>query len=76
MTYKLNCELKKIKSPIRIVSPIKLEFENGKDLCEYSFDKYYLIDGISAKDSVLEIVLIENIQINTTNWIGEEQSFF
>lgn len=77
MTYKLNFELKKIKSNIHITAPMELEFENGEELCDYDFDKHYLIESISAKDSIIEIVLIENTQINTTNWVGEEQvSFF
>lgn len=50
MTYRLNNELKKIKSPVCIVSPMKLKFENGEELCDYDFDKYYLIDSISARE--------------------------
>ena len=77
MTYRLNLELKKIKSPVHITAPMELEFENGEELCNYNFDKYYLIESIFAKDSIIEIALVENIQINTTNWAGEEQvSFF
>ena len=77
MTYRLNLELKMIKSPVRITAPMELGFENGEELCNYNFDKYYLIESIFAKDSIIEIALVENIQINTTNWAGEEQvSFF
>lgn len=72
MTYKLNFELKKIKSHVRITSPMELEFGNGEELCDYDFDKYYLIESISAKDSIIEITLVENTQINSINWAGEE----
>ena len=73
-----------ITSAEKIISPVSVrydgqtkEFINGKHLAEYEFEKNYLIDSISVDNGKLIIELKENDNINTTNWVGEEQvSFF
>lgn len=80
MTYKLNPEVKKITSPIIIKfdgSEEVLSYEDGAALAEADFEKNYLIDSVSAKDSSIEITLRENDKVNVVNWVGEEAvSFF
>ena len=80
MTYKLNPEVKKITSPIKITfdgSDSVLNFANGAALADADFEKNYLIDSVSAKDNLIEITLRENDMVNVVNWVGEEAvSFF
>ena len=80
MTYKLNPDVKKITSPIKIKfdgSEEVLNFADGVALAEADFEKNYLIDSVSAKDSSIEITLRENDMVNVVNWVGEEAvSFF
>ena len=80
MTYKLNPYVKKITSPIKIkfdVSEEVMNFADGVALAEADFEKNYLIDSVSAKDSSIEITLRENDMVNVVNWVGEEAvSFF
>ena len=80
MTYKLNPEVKKIASPIKIKfvgSDDVLSFANGVALAEADFEKNYLIESVSAKDDSIEITLRENDMVNVVNWVGEEAvSFF
>lgn len=78
MTYKLDPSVSKITSPILLIyDGYEKVFENGKQLADADFDKYYLIDNISIKDDMIAVKLKENDRINDTNWCGEEQvSFF
>ena len=80
MTYKLNPYVKKITSPIKIkfdVSEEVMNFADGVALAEADFEKNYLIDSVSAKDSSIEITLRENDMVYVVNWVGEEAvSFF
>ena len=80
MTYKLNPDVKKITSPIKIKfdgSEEVLNFEDGAALAEADFEKNYLFDSVSAKDSSIEIILREKDMVNVVNWVGEEAvSFF
>ena len=72
MTYYLNPELNKIQSPVSVkIDDVKLMFSNGKELCEYKFDKHYVVKSIWAKDNVIKIELIEN-KGTDISWIGEE----
>ena len=78
MTYKLNPALKKILSPIVIISPdgMKKEYRNGNELIDAVFDKCYTVKSIEAQESVIQIILEERI-IPEMNWYGEEAvSFF
>ena len=63
MTYYLDSEVRKIKSPI-ILSVDKQEsfFENGQALSMKRFDKRYAIESITAKDNQILIVLQEGIE--------------
>lgn len=78
MTYKIDQFVAKITSHLLLsYDGYEKIFENGKQLADADFDKYYLIDSISIKDDMIAIKLKENDRINNTNWCGEEQvSFF
>lgn len=78
MTYKLNSELKKIKSPIvLLLCDQELRFNNGAELAEKEFNKPYIIDTITAKDSVVFITVLEKDNMPTTDGIDEKEvSFF
>lgn len=78
MTYKLNSELKKIKSPIvLLLCDQELRFNNGTELAEKEFNKPYIIDTITAKDSVVFITVLEKDNMPTTDWSDEKEvSFF
>ena len=78
MTYKLNNEVKKINSPIvLLLCDQELRFNNGTELAEKEFDKPYIIDNITAKDSVVFIAVSEKDNMPTTDGIDEKEvSFF
>lgn len=78
MTYKLDPSVAKITSRILLISNgTEKVYENGEQLADADFDKYYLIESISIKDDMIAVKLKENDRINDTNWCGEEQvSFF
>lgn len=78
MTYKLNNEVKKIKSPIvLLLFNQELRFNNGTELAEKEFDKPYIIDNITAKESVVFITVLEKDNMPTTDWTDEKEvSFF
>ncbi len=78
MTYKLNSELKKIKSPIvLLLCDQELRFNNGTELAEKEFNKPYIIDTITAKDNVVFITVLEKDNMPTTDGIDEKEvSFF
>lgn len=78
MTYKLNNEVKKINSPIvLLLCDQELRFNNGAELAEKKFDKPYIIDTITAKDSVVFIAVSEKDNMPTTDGIDEKEvSFF
>ena len=86
MTYYIDPMVAKIKAPIivRIDSSEEgakyedIYFENGIFLSQFKWNKPYLIEYITIcrwQCSVF-IKLMENNQINSTNWIGEEQVGF
>lgn len=77
MTYKIDQCVAKITSHILLIcNGTEKVFENGKQLADADFDKYYLIDSISIKDDMIAVTLKENDRINNTNWCGEEQVTF
>ena len=53
MTYKINPEVEKILSPIKLVleNGDALMFEDGKHLSEAVFDKHYNIRSYEAKNN-------------------------
>lgn len=78
MKYKLSYEVKKIKSRVLVkFEDNEATYESGAELADVEFDKYYLIDSITADNDMVVLTLVENTKINDINWCGEEQiSFF
>jgi len=78
MTYKINPDVKLIASSvITVIDGKETLYDNGAVLSETTFDKYYVITRITAKDSIVVLELEENKRINDITWIGEEAvSFF
>ena len=79
MTYKLNPELKKIRSPVTLIFPDGTEknFASGAEIVNAVFDKKYLISEITAEDSKIRLKLLEQQGKPAINWCGEEaMSFF
>ena len=79
MNYKLNPELRKIISPIILIFPDGTEkfFTSGAETANAVFDKRYDIVEITAKDNMIRLKLIDQQDMPTINWIGEEAvSFF
>lgn len=75
MNYKLEGIVEKITSPvICIIDGQETEYQNGKVLCEESFNKYYLVVSISARGEKIVVSLKEKdrTQCGPMNWIGEE----
>ena len=78
MTYKLNPSLAKIVSLVVLVMDgNETQYPNGAALAECEFEKNYLVESISARDSAVVVALKENTTVNQINWVGEEAvSFF
>lgn len=80
MTYKLNPELRKIRSPVILIFPDSTEknFESRSEIANAVFDKRYVITEITAEDSNIKLKLMEQQDKRAVvNWIGEEAvSFF
>lgn len=82
MTYKLEPGLRRIVSPVVIILPdgSRKKYDNGAQVCEDVFVRYYRVDEIRAVNGD-GIGLIE-IKLKTleapvgSNWIGEEQTLF
>lgn len=75
MNYKLEGIVEKITSPvICIIDGQEKEYPSGKALYEQSFNKYYLLDSISARGEKIVVSLKEKdrTQYGPMNWIGEE----
>lgn len=77
MTYKLSPQLKLIKAPvILVVEGEEKQYSTGEELTRLEFQKYYLIDLISARDGSVVITLKENDRTFIINWVGEEEVSF
>lgn len=77
MTYYLNSDVSKIKSPIVLnINEQELHFKNGKALAEYEFDKKYEIVSIKAVDSAIHAKVKEKSLLPTEDWTKKEISFF
>lgn len=78
MTYKLNPQVRLIKSPVILVIDEQVkEYRNGDELASQDFDKRYLIESIVARGDAVVVTVKENEQTAIINWIGEEAvSFF
>ena len=79
MTYKLNPEIGKIRSPIKLFLPDgrEMAFSSGVEAVEAVFEKQLIVESLEAVDSVVEIRVVESQGCNSINWVGEEEvSFF
>jgi len=79
MTYKLNAEVSKIKSPVilriegRESSTDKI-YGDGAELANATFEENYVMRSLTAKGDVIVLTVSENPLTNNTNWIGEEMT--
>ena len=77
MTYKLSPHLRLIKAPvILVVEGEERQYSSGEELTRLEFQKYYLIDSISARDGSVVVTLKENDRQFNINWVGEEEVSF
>lgn len=73
MAYRIDQSISNICSPIEVLLEGRHpQFENGTEMANTEFDKYYLISKITAKADHIVIELEENKRVNDISWIGEE----
>ena len=77
MTYKLNPQLWLITaSVILVVEGMERQYSSGEELTGLEFEKYYVIDSITARENKVVITLKENDRTFNINWSGEEEVSF
>lgn len=77
MTYKLNPQLRLIKAPVIIVvEGQEKNYSCGEELTRLEFEKYYVVNSISARGNKVVITLKENDRTFNINWVGEEEVSF
>lgn len=77
MTYKLNPQLRLIKAPvILMVEGVERQYSSGEELTTLTFENYYVVESISARDDKVVVTLKENDRQFNINWIGEEEVSF
>lgn len=77
MTYKLNPQLRLIKAPvILVVEGVERMYSSGEELTRLEFEKYYVVNSISARGNKAVITLKENDRTFNINWVGEEEVSF
>lgn len=77
MTFRLEGFVKKLNSPVIIsIDGIEHEYENGLAAYEQSFDKYYVVGNVFARNDKIYVELTENNEVNKINCCGEEQQTF
>ena len=77
MTYKLNPQLRLIKAPVvLVIDGEERQFSRGEELTRLEFEKYYVVNSISARGNKVVITLKENDRIFNINWVGEEEVSF
>lgn len=79
MTYKLNPEVSKIKSPIILQiengeSSTDTMYADGIELANAVFEKNYVVASLVAQKNSILLTVKENQTVNNTNWIGEEMT--
>ena len=66
-----------IKSPvILVVDGEEQRYSNGECLTALDFDKWYLVDSISARENDVVVTMKINDRVNEITWIGEEAVSF
>ena len=76
MTYKLIPGLRLITSPIKLLllDGGTVDYENGEEACNATFDKHYGVVEIRAVESVIEVKVVEK---NEPNVAGDSvETFF
>ena len=77
MTYKLSPQLSLIKAPvILLVEGEERQYSSGEELTRLEFEKYYVVNSISARGNKVVITLKENDRTFNINWVGEEEVRF
>ena len=77
MTYKLSPHLRLIKAPVLlVVDGVEKRYGSGVELTRLEFEKYYVVNSISAIDGSIVVTLKENDRQFNINWIGEEAVSF
>ena len=78
MGYKLNSEIEKVKSPVRLIFPdgTMIDYDDGKSALSAEYDMPYCIQSITAEQNMIVMTLKENDMINDTSWSKLEVSFF
>ena len=78
MTYKLNPAIGKIQSQVVLVFPDgeRKKYITGAAACEDVFDRKFVVETIRAVENIVEIKLAEITGLNSSTWIGEEQTSF
>ena len=61
---------------ILVVEGEEKRFSSGEELTRLDFQKYYLVDSISAIDGSVVVTLKENDRQFNINWVGEEEVSF
>ena len=79
MTYKLNSEVSKIKSPVILrikggESPTDKIYADGTELANAVFERNYVVSSLVARENVIVLTVKKNLCVNNTNWIGEEMT--
>ena len=73
MTFKLNPQLRLIKAQvILVIDGIEQSYPDGESLTALEFDQRYVIDSISARDSIVVVTLKVNDLVNDITWYEEE----
>lgn len=67
MTYRLEPGLSRIVSPVAIHLPDgkRIEYENGTEACEVTFNHKYVVENMRATDNKIEIKLLEADSLNS-----------
>ena len=78
MTYRVEQWVRKITSPIRVITDQAVfNYKNGEYLYNnFKTDKPCIINSIRAENSEIIIELIQNDNINDMTWSYTDQSYF
>lgn len=77
MTYKLEPWVGKISSSVIVTFPdgTSRRYVGGGAVVDDVFECHYVVDKIAAVSGEIALIL-KNVEIAGSNWIGEEQSEF
>ena len=77
MTYRLEPWIEKIHSTITITLPngTQKRYINGSAAAADIFDKHYVVKNVVAISGEI-LIQLEEVDVPSTGWIGEEQQGF